>query len=83
MGSRARTAPNSADSGRNEATGHFEAAVDLDDIAALFEDREPHSTREVVTRLDISRSRAYELLRDLETDDAITSKNFEELGGVV
>lgn len=68
---------------RDEDTGRFESAVDEEDIADLFDTHEPRSTREVATELDISRSRAYELLRDLEAAGEIGSKKFEELGGVV
>ena len=68
---------------RDENTGRFEATVDKGDIADLFESHEPRSTREVATMLGISRSRAYEWLRDLEADDVVASKKIEELGGVV
>jgi predicted transcriptional regulator len=69
---------------RNEDTGRFEPTVDPDDVVDdLFSSHEPRSTREVASRLDISRSRAYELLRDLEDEGAIASKKFDELGGVV
>ena len=68
---------------RDEDTGRFEAAVGHEDIAALFDSHAPRSTREVATELDISRSRAYELLRDLEAAEEIERKKFEELGGVV
>jgi len=68
---------------RNEETGRFEATVDAEDIADLFDSHEPRSTREVATALEISRSRAYELLQDAENEDVLASKKFEELGGVV
>lgn len=68
---------------RDEDTGRFEAAVDEEDIADLFESHEPRSTREVATLLEISRSRAYELLRELEAAGEIERKKFEELGGIV
>ena len=69
---------------RDEDTGRFEATVDPDDLVdELFASNEPRSTREVADRLDISRSRTYELLRDLEEESAIASKKFDELGGVV
>jgi len=69
---------------RDEDTGRFEATVDPDDfVDELFASNEPRSTREVADRLDISRSRTYELLRDLEEESAIASKKFDELGGVV
>lgn len=68
---------------RNEETGRFVATVDAEDIADLFDSHEPRSTREVATALEISRSRAYELLQDAENEDVLASKKFEELGGVI
>lgn len=68
---------------RDEETGRFSAAVDLADVEEFFTGGEPRSTREVADRFDLSRSRAYELLRELEERGSITSKKLEELGGVV
>ena len=68
---------------RNEETGRFVATVDAEDIADLFDSHEPRSTREVATALEISRSRAYELLQEAGNEDVLASKKFEELGGVI
>ncbi|AAM88729.1 transcriptional regulator [Natrialba phage PhiCh1] len=68
---------------RNEETGQFESAVDETDIEDLFDSREPRSTREVANTLDISRSRAYELLQEAEANGVIASKKFEELAAVI
>jgi len=69
---------------RDEETGRFEATVESDNLVdELFSDHEPRSTREVADALDLSRSRAYELLRDLEDEGVIARKKFDELGGVV
>ncbi|AAB27575.1 orf75, partial [Halobacterium phage phiH] len=58
---------------RNEETGRFEATVDTEDITDLFDSHEPRSTREVATILEISRSRAYELLQEAKTEGEIAS----------
>ena len=68
---------------RNEKTGRFEATVNVDDVVDLFDSHEPRSTREVATLLEISRSRAYELLQEADEQGAVERKMFDELGGVI
>jgi len=69
---------------RDEETGRFEPRTDPEELVdELFSSHEPRSTREVADYLEISRSRAYELLRDLKDQDVIASKKFEEVGGAV